>query len=196
MSTSATNPPSSIKFGREYPFSTAVSDQTVKVRLMGPADGEAMLAFGRSLPEEDLFFLQIDITDPDTVAEWIRRIKAGTTISVIAESSGTIIGYANLHHQELRWTRHLGEIRIQVSPAWRGRGLGKLLLREVFQVARHLGLNKIVARMASSQRGARQVFESQGFEAEALLADAVIDSAGRTQDLILMSYDVTGFAND
>jgi len=182
-----------IKFGREFPFYTAVADQTVKVRLMGAEDAEAMLAFGRSLPEEDLFFLRVDITDPDVVAEWIRHIKAGNTVSVVAESNGEIVGYANLHYQELRWTRHLGEIRIQVSPAWRGRGLGRLLLREVFQVAQHLGLRKIVARMASSQRGARVVFESIGFEAEALLADAVIDSHGRTQDLILMSYDVTGF---
>ena len=46
--------------------------------------------------------------------------------------------------------------------------------------------------MASEQRGAMQVFERLGFKAEALLADYVIDRQGRTHDLIVMSYDVTG----
>ena len=56
-------------------------------------------------------------------------------------------------------------------------------------------MKKLVARMASGQNGARGVFEHLGFQPEALLADAVIDSHGVTQDLVLMSYDVTGFGN-
>jgi hypothetical protein len=32
-----------------------------------------------------------------------------------------------------------------------------------------------------------------GFSAEALLADFVMDANGRTDDLVIMSYDVTGF---
>jgi gamma-glutamyltranspeptidase/glutathione hydrolase len=51
---------------------------------------------------------------------------------------------------------------------------------------------KIVARMASEQKGASQVLERLGFRAEALLADYVIDREERTHDLIVMSYDVTG----
>ena len=58
--------------------------------------------------------------------------------------------------------------------------------------ARELGLQKIVARMAPEQRGATQVFERLGFRAEALLGDYVMDREGRTHDLIVMSYDVTG----
>jgi hypothetical protein len=35
-------------------------------------------------------------------------------------------------------------------------------------------------------------FDKLGFETEALLADFVMDRQGRTHDLIVMSYDVTG----
>jgi len=35
-------------------------------------------------------------------------------------------------------------------------------------------------------------FERLGFKPEALLQDYVIDHGGRTRDLVLMTYDVTG----
>jgi RimJ/RimL family protein N-acetyltransferase len=50
--------------------------------------------------------------------------------------------------------------------------------------------------MAASQKGAIQVFEKLGFKAEALLADCVIDRNDRTHDLIIMSYDVSGFTEE
>ena len=67
-----------------------------------------------------------------------------------------------------------------------------MLAGELFAKAEELGLQKVVARMASEQKGAIQVFEKLGFVAEALLADYVIDRENRTHDLIAMSYDVTG----
>ena len=57
-------------------------------------------------------------------------------------------------------------------------------------------MRKIVARMAAGQQGAIQVFEKLGFKIEALLADCVIDRNDRTHDLIVMSYDVTGFTEE
>ena len=47
--------------------------------------------------------------------------------------------------------------------------------------------------MAADQKGAIQVFEKLGFKMEALLADCVIDRNDMTHDLIIMSFDVTGF---
>jgi L-amino acid N-acyltransferase YncA len=176
-----------------YPRELSLNGTALNLRLLTPADREALLTFGRALPEQDLFFLRTDITKPEVVDDWLRHLTEGTTLSIVAESGGQIAGYANLHYQETRWTRHLGEVRLQVSPAWRGKGLGKRLAEEVFKAAEKLGLKKLVARMASGQMSARGVFERLGFQPEALLADAVIDDEGRTQDLILMSYDVTGF---
>ncbi|HKF55483.1 MAG TPA: GNAT family protein, partial [Blastocatellia bacterium] len=82
--------------------------------------------------------------------------------------------------------------QLLISPALRGLGIGTLLANEVFALAREQGLQKLVARMAAEQKGAIQVFERLGFRPEALLADYVIDRQGRTHDLIVMSYDVTG----
>ena len=180
---------------RSYPWTTQVGASSITFRLMTVADKELFREFVMSLPEEDLFFLLLDVRQPQSLDRWMRGIETGRTISLLAVENGNMVGYGNLHMSELSWTRHVGEIRLQVSRSQRGKGLGKTLASEVFALARGRGLQKIMARMASSQEGAQQVFQNLGFQAEALLADYVIDAQGRTQDLVMMSYDVTGFVN-
>ncbi len=175
-----------------YPWVATLKGRQISLRMMKPEDRDALMAFAKSLPESDLLFLSIDITKPEAVEGWAHNIKAGRIYTVVAESNGRMIGHGTLSHNDLLWTRHLGEIQILISPDFRGIGLGHLLAEEVNQLARAIGLQKVVARMASDQRGAIQVFERMGFRAEALLADYVMDRQGRTHDLIVMSHDVTG----
>ncbi|HJQ67652.1 MAG TPA: GNAT family N-acetyltransferase [Blastocatellia bacterium] len=177
---------------RSYPWTTTIKDHQVTIRLMKPEDSQDLLDFARSLPEDDLLFLSVDITKPEVVEQWGRNIQSGRTRTVLAEAGGKLIGHGTLSYNELTWTRHLGEIQLMISPDRRGGGLGSVLANEVFALAQELGLQKIIARMASEQRGALQVFERLGFKAEALLADYVMDRQNRTHDLIVMSYDVTG----
>lgn len=177
---------------RSYPWTTKIKDRTVTLRLMQPTDRDAVLAFARGLPEEDLLFLPIDITHPKVVDGWMRTVGSGRTTTVVAEAQGHLIGMGTLVRSETMWARHLGNMRLLVSPEARGSGLGSLLANEVFSLAQAAGLQKIVAQMAAAERGAAAVFEKLGFRAEALLTDYVMDRNGRTHDLIVMSYDVTG----
>ena len=176
-----------------YPWTTKLKDKQVTLRLMEAKDREAILAFAKSLPTDDLLFLSVDITEKEAVRVWTEDIENGRIITVLAETDGRIIGHGTIIQNALTWTRHIGEIQLLLSPESRGMGLGNLLASEVFRLAKERGVQKIVARMASEQRGAKAVFERLGFNAEALLADFVIDRQGRTHDLIVMTYDVTGF---
>ena len=90
------------------------------------------------------------------------------------------------------WQRHLGEIRAQVALPFRSQGLGRALAGEIFSLARGRGLRKIVAQMTPDQKGAMATFERLGFRPEALLQDFVVDRSGRTRDLVVMAFDVTG----
>ena len=162
---------------------------------MEPKDQEAILGFARSLPPDDLLFLRLDITTREGADEWIRNLEAGRTLTVIADVDGAIAGYASLHHNEVLWSRHLGEIRVIVGSEYRRRGLGRRLADEVFAIARDIGLRKITAQMTPDQKGARATFEHLGFRPEALLADYVVDREGKTRDLLIMSHDVAGFTD-
>lgn len=180
---------------RTYPWQTAISGVEITLRLMEPADRDDILAFARALPDHDLMFLRIDITEPKVVDDWVENIEKGRTITILAESEGTIVGYASLHREPVSWRRHVGEIRVMLKPDLRGFGLGKLMANEVFGIARDLGLQKVMVQMTTDQRGARGMVESLGFRPEALLADFVIARDGKTCDLLIMSYDVTGFSD-
>jgi L-amino acid N-acyltransferase YncA len=177
---------------RSYPWTTVLRDQSVTLRPMQASDRDAVLAFAQGLPADDLLFLPLDITHPKVVDGWVRSLQTSRTVTIVAESAGRLIGMGTLVRSETSWARHLGNIRLLVAPDARGIGLGNLLATEIFAAAETAGLQKIVAQMAAEQRGAITVFERLGFKAEALLADYVMDRQGRTHDLIVMSYDVTG----
>ncbi len=181
---------------RTYPWTTAMDGVQITFRLMNEKDREAILGFARALPPEDLMFLRTDVTQPETVDNWIKYLKSGRTITIIAETQGKIAGYSSIHLNDALWTRHVGELRVLVGLDYRGLGLGKRLTNEAFAIARDLGLKKITAQMSTDQRGARQVFEHLGFRPEALLADHVMSRDGQTRDLLIMSYDVAGFSNE
>jgi len=192
-----------------YPKEIKLPDGRIAtVRLMEPSDKQALLQFARSLPEDDLLFLRIDITDPSVVDEWIRHVEEGTTITLLAEMTNIetvlsepsvrikeLAAYASIHLSTVRWTRKTGEIRINIARAYRGIGLGRRLTAEIVEVAKSLGLRKIAAQMTPDQAASRAVFEKLGFQVEAVLADWVEDRRGQSRDLLMMTYDLYGFSD-
>ncbi len=179
-----------------YPRQVTLPDGgQVEVRVMSRADREAVLAFARSLPEEDLLFLRVDLTEPTVIDEWVNNLETGDSMSLVAYDENGLVGYATVHRNRARWTRRVGEIRVNVSPAYRARGLGRRLTAQIFDLARALGLKKLIANMTVDQPGAQAAFRKLGFVPEALLADYVEDRNGVSRDLVIMSYEIDGHSD-
>lgn len=168
---------------------------SVEIRVMTGDDRDAVLAFARDLPEEDLLFLRVDLTEPAVIDEWVRNLDSGQSASLVAYDDDGLVGYATVHRNPARWTRRVGEIRVNVSPAYRARGLGRSLTTQIFDLSRRLGLKKLMANMTADQPGARAAFRRLGFVPEALLADYVEDRNGVSRDLVIMSYDIDGHSD-
>lgn len=180
-----------------YPATTrTLSDgRTIDLRLMTPADAGVILAFAATLNDEDVLFLRSDITQPEGVAYWVANVENGTTTTVLATMDGAVVGYASVHRNPARWTRHVGEVRVNVTPALRQLGLGRLLTGEIFDLARTMTIRKLSAQMTIEQAAARAAFRKLGFQVEAVLADWVTDKEGQPHDLLLMTYDVRGLTD-
>ena len=161
----------------------------VKFRAMQVEDKELFKSFIRSLPRKDNYYLLVDVENDRAMDRWIEKIQSGETIGLAATEGGDMIGYCNLKTNDLPWTRHVGEIRIGVSAACRGRGIGKALAEQIFSIARARGLQKLWARMAISQDAAQNLLKSLGFRTEALLSDFVKNENGLTDTLVIMSHD-------
>ena len=167
----------------------------VNLRLMSRADKADLLRFARALPHDDLLFLRTDITEPAMIDEWMANLERGTTVTVIAEVGGQLVGYASLHTDNARWTRRVGEIRVLVASNLRSAGLGRRLAAEIFHLGQSRGLKKMAAMMTPDQTEARAAFEKLGFQVEALLQDWVVDRDGRPRDLLIMSHDLEGLTD-
>ena len=73
------------KLKSTYPRDVSLSDGSeANLRLAGWEDNDAILRFARGLPEDDLLFLRVDITEPSVVDNWLSNIEQGTTLSIIA----------------------------------------------------------------------------------------------------------------
>lgn len=179
-----------------YPKNLKLGDGTeVTIRRMEPEDQEKILTFASRLPEEDLLFLRTDITDRQVVKQWAENLKRGQTITLVAEINGEIASYASVHLEQARWTRRVGEIRVIGGQRYRGKGLGRRLIAEIFELAKSLGLKKLTAMMTPDQSAARAAFERLGFRVEAVLADWVEDRSGRVRDMLIMTHDLAGFTD-
>ncbi|MFT7651323.1 MAG: L-amino acid N-acyltransferase YncA [Limisphaerales bacterium] len=180
----------------EFPRTANLPDGgSVELRNMSAEDRDAVLKFAQSLPEEDLLFLRVDLTEPAVVDDWMGNLASGNSTSLAAYDDAGLVGYATVHRAAARWTKKVGEIRVNIAPSYRTKGLGRILINEIFDLARDLGLKKLMANMTTDQKGAQAAFGRLGFIAEALLADFVEDKLGNSRDLVIMSYSVDGHSD-
>src|SRR5216683_2492227 len=164
---------------RSYPLHIATEAGDIEFRMMGPADEAPVLDFARKLPGHDLLFLPRNIGEPKVLAAWIKEIERGSIISLLAVTSGRVVGCGTIVRDPLSWSPHVGEIRNVVSPDVRSQGVGRALSQETFALALTVG-----------QTGATAIFEGLGFKAEALLHDHVRDLTGKKHDIVVLAHDV------
>lgn len=179
-----------------YPSHVTLPDNTaVEVRFMRRGDADTVTTFAKSLPAADLMFLRLDITDDETLEGWIQNIEKGLSTTLLAMCDGKMIGYASVHRDPVPWTRRVGEIRINLDPSARNVGLGRVMISQIFDLARAMDIKKLIANMTDDQIGARAALRRLGFMPEAVLADHVEDRNGRLHDLVVMAYDIDGLSD-
>ena len=175
---------------REYPRTVSCDGETIEIARMSPEDSGALSTFIGALPAHDLLFLRRDIRQPKVLAAWMNAITHGAITSLVARVGTATVGCSAIVVDEMSWSRHVGELRVLVTPSWRGRGLGRVLIQESFAIALGRGLEKLTVQMTVDQRAAIALFEELGFRAEAILGDQVKDREGKAHDLALLSHNV------
>jgi acetyltransferase len=162
----------------------------VTIRRLAANDIDRLMDFYGSLPEEDRKYLKFDVTDRKVVAKRLRRIDSGDDIRIVAVHGGVIVASGALELSGEAWSKHQGEIRVIIARPFHHRGLGTIMIRELYFIAVQNQITTIVARMMRPQVGAQKIFRRLGFREETLLPDFVKDIKGGAQDLIVMTCDV------
>jgi L-amino acid N-acyltransferase YncA len=171
-----------------YPKLLPLRDgEEVAIRPMMPGDEGMLLDFFRRLPEADRFSLKDDVTAPGVIAGWVRDLDYERVLPLLAWQHDRIVGDATLHRRRGGARRHIGEVRVTVDPALRGRGLGTALLHELIDYASQVELDSLVFELIEeAQDEAIAAAQRAGFLVAARLVNHVKDQQGKPHDLLIM----------
>jgi L-amino acid N-acyltransferase YncA len=165
---------------------TLKDGKKVLIRPLTIKDLDKLMIFYKSLPPEDRKYLRVDVTDRKVVAERIRLTDQGQVLRIVALYKDKIVADGALEFSGEEWRRHQGEVRLIVARPFRRKGLGMVMIRELYFLAASRNVATVVAKMMRPQKAAQTIFHRLGFREEALLPDYVQDLTGRTQDLLIM----------
>lgn len=171
----------------EYPKEAILKDGTrVTLRPLERGDAEQLVAFFQRIPEDDRWYLRHDVSNPTTVRQWALGVDYERVIPIVAIHEGQIIGDVTLHRRHYGSTRHVGEVRIVIDPDYRTKRLGTWMLLDIVQLATGLGLEKLVAEVASNETAALKAIRRLDFVREAAIPEFHKDRAGNECDLVIM----------
>ena len=162
----------------------------VTIRNLTIEDLDRLMSFYQSLPEEDMKYLRVDVTNRNIVKQRIEAAESANTFRIIALKGDTIIADGALELTTEEWRRHQGELRVIVAEEFRRKGVGMIIMREVYFLAIEKKVEKVIAKMMKPQAAARKICQTLGFHEEVLIPDYVKDQTGKSQDLVIMTCDI------
>jgi len=163
----------------------------VLIRPLRIEDLDQSLAFFQALPPDDRTYLRVDVTKRDLVERRIRSALRSENITrIVAVRGNEIVADGALEVGGDEWDRHVGELRVVVAHAFQRKGLGTVMMRELYGEAASRKVQEIVVRIMRPQQAALLICRNLGFEEELLLHDYLKDVNGHKQDLVLMRCDL------
>ena len=167
------------------------------IRDMDPKqDFEALMKFYHDLPAEDRRYLRIDVTNRKTMEQGIKLMDFGYHFRILALSGDEIVGKGVLELPFEEWRRHQGELRVIIAGSFQHRGLGMLLMRELYKLALRKNVETVTVWMMKPQTAAMNLARKMGFHDQSVLPDYVKDQAGEMQDLHIMKAKITDLTNE
>ena len=168
-------------------FVTLGSGKRVMFRFLNDKDREGLIQLFQEAPDEDTRFLKQDVKDQKLINFWIDHLDYKKVLPLVAVDleNNRLIADATLHRGK-HASKHIGEVRIFVSRAFRNLGLGSVMLDDLISLALKESLQWLKAEVLADHKKVIKAFRAKGFEIKATLDDYFIRRDGVTHDVVLM----------
>lgn len=174
-----------------YPKKVMLSDKTkVIIRPLEKGDKASLIDFFSRVPAKDRNFLRDDVTDRNLVSSWVDKLNYELVFPLIAEFQGKIMGDITLQRRRFGWKKHVGDVRVVVASEFQKKGLGTILVSEVVDLAKQLGLEKLAVEIPAKLTPAIKAFGRCGFQKVAVIPDLIKDQVGNYTSIVLMVLDL------
>ena len=164
------------------------------IRTAKVSDAEEFLILGKSIMDEEVFSLtqsdEINLT-LEQEGQWLQsNIENENHLVLVAETGGRIVGQLDFSNGHRKRIAHTGEFGMGVHKAWRGLGIGSMLLQVMLDWAgKHPLLEKVNIRVHSTNKRAILMYEKHGFKKEGLLLKNLKYDKNNYVDVVLMGIE-------
>ena len=136
---------------------------TALVRLAKMDDAEAIRRIYNHEVEHTTHTFDLVPRSLEEQQAWLKQ-RDGALGVVVAETGGQVTGFASLSEYRTRAAyRTSVESSVYVDEAARGKGLGKMLLAELVELATARGFHTMVARISGGHEASIRLHEAAGF---------------------------------
>jgi GNAT superfamily N-acetyltransferase len=154
---------------------------------MVAADVDGLLSFFLRVPEAERFCLKEDVTSHDVIQSWADRLDYDRALPLLALDGERIVADAVLLRHRGNARSHVGEIRVTVDPAYRGRGAGVNMMRELAEIAYDAELEFLVFEFVrGAEEPAIQAARFLGAIEAGTLEGAAKDLQGHPCDVVFL----------
>jgi L-amino acid N-acyltransferase YncA len=156
-----------------------------RVRAATAADAAAICRIYNQGIEDRVATLETELRTPEERAAWLAA-KSPRHPVIVAEDGGRVIGWGSLNQFNSREAyRHVVDFSVYIERAYRGKGVGKMLLARLIELAREQRYHKMVLSAFPSNSGGMALYERMGFRTVGLYKEqGMLD--GRWVDTIVM----------
>jgi RimJ/RimL family protein N-acetyltransferase len=155
----------------------------VRVRRGTLDDAEAIRRCLDAVARERRWLAFVEAPPPEGVRSFL---SDNAPIQFVAERRGEVVGWCDVTPNRREGFRHAGSLGMGLLATFRGRGLGRSLLRETLDAALAAGLVRIELEVFASNERAVALYERSGFVCEGRKRAArILD--GRVEDILCMA---------
>lgn len=148
-----------------YPQEAALRDgRRILLRPFTASDADALYEFFQHLPITYRRFAWDPIDNRALIESWGRNIDYSKAFPLLAIDGHKIVADATLHRRDGGPLRLVGRIKWMIDPAWRGVGLGTLLVNQFIRIGRAQGLRFLNCMLISDlEKDAIETLKNLGF---------------------------------
>ena len=135
----------------------------ISIRLATIADAEAILEIYNHEVVHTVATFDLVARSLGEQRQWLTA-RSGAFAAIVAISDNVVVGFGSLSpYKERPAYRTSVEDSVYVHTGHQGRGIGKLLVTELLNVARVSGFHAVFARITASSTASRGLHSSCGF---------------------------------
>lgn len=157
-----------------------------RVRRATVADAETICRIYNQGIEDRVATLETELRTPDERRQWLAGRSPRHPVIAAENATGEIVGWGSLNVFNPREAyRFVADFSVYVERAWRGKGVGRVVLERLVELAREHGFHKMVLSAFPTNAGGMALYEKLGFRTVGIYREqGMLD--GKWVDTIVM----------